>query len=644
VIPHGGPHDEPLDADAVIRAILEGTARETGERFFATLVQSLTRVLGVAGAWVTEYDPEARRLRALAFWFEDRFIADYEYAIAGTPCEPVIDKACLVHVPENVVELFPGDPDLPPLGAVGYMGAPLLDGARTVLGHLAILDTKPMPPAVRCEALFRVFAERAAAEVQRLRAEAAVREREVKLSRLVGSAMDAIVELDRDLAITRANPSAGAVFASEPSRMAGGSFQALLTAESWEKLTRLADELAARPEGRQYLWIPGGLRGVRADGAAFPAEASLSRYEAGGASCFTLILRNVHDRLEAERRIESLTSESEYLREEVERLRGVPGILGRSRAVRELLRSIAQVAATDTTVLITGETGTGKELVARAVHGASRRARRALIAVNCAAISPTLMESEFFGHERGAFTGATQRRAGRFALAHEGTIFLDEVGELPLELQAKLLRVLQEGTFEPVGSAETRRVDVRVIAATNRDLREAIRAGRFREDLYYRLAVFPIAVPPLRERREDVPLLAEAFARHHAARLSRRVAPLEPAELVQLQTYAWPGNVRELQNVMERAVITARDGLLNLTGLLPPAAAAPPTSAVPAAEPGEIRTADEMRALERANLVRALERAGWRIAGPGGAARLLGLPASTVASRMRALDIRRPTD
>jgi transcriptional regulator with GAF, ATPase, and Fis domain len=260
--------------------------------------------------------------------------------------------------------------------------------------------------------------------------------------------------------------------------------------------------------------------------------------------------------------------------------------------------------------------------------------------VNCAAIPATLIESEFFGHERGAFTGATGKRDGRFTLADGGTIFLDEVGELPIDLQGKLLRVLQEGEFEPVGSSRTRKVDVRVVAATNRDLIRSITEGKFREDLYYRLSAFPITLPPLRERGTDIALLAEEFAGQFSRRMARRVEPLSPAMVARLEAYAWPGNVRELQNVMERAVITARDGHLNLERALPA------TITAESAEPdekssGELLTAGDLARVERQNLRRALDRAGWKVAGESGAARLLGMAPSTLTSRMKALGLRR---
>ncbi len=636
------PHDG-LDDETALRLLVEGTATETGRGFFTALVSNLALALGTKGAWVTEYLPAQRRLRALAFRFGGGWIDHYEYDVAGTPCEPVLDRRHLFHVPDRVVELFPGDPDLRRLDAVSYMGFPLLDSDGAVLGHLAVLDTRPMPERPRYGALLRIFASRAAAELQRLRAEAELRRREARLAGLVDGAMDAIVELDDAMIVTRANPAAEKAFGCAAAEMTGRSFARFLAPDAFATVERLSATLAAG-DGPRSLWIPHGLSARRADGAPFPAEATLTRVEVAGEAAATLILRDVDDRREAERRLDALAGEAASLREEIAEWMAGGVILGRSPALRRLLDDIARVAPTDATVLIQGETGTGKELVARAIHAAGPRRDRPLIRVNCAAVPASLIESEFFGHVRGAFTGATARRDGRFALADRGTLFLDEVGELPLDLQAKLLRVLQEGEFEPVGSAQTVRVDVRVIAATNRDLAREAREGRFREDLYYRLGVFPLGVPPLRERPGDVGLLAAAFAERFASRLGRALAPLTPDCLRRLEAYPWPGNVRELQNVIERAVITAEGGRLNLERAIPelpaagPAAAPPP----PVAADATILTDAELRALERANTERALAACGWRISGPEGAARRLGLSPSTLASRLRALGLRRP--
>ncbi len=633
-----------LDVETALRTILEGTANETGERFFAALVQTLAKALNTHGAWVTEYVRESRKLRALAFWMGGQRIQNYETDIANTPCEQVIDGSRLVHFPDQLGKVFPKDPEIREAGVVSYLGMPLLDIDGTVLGHLAIIDRRPMPEEPRALALFRIFAARAAAELQRLRAEKQVREREEKLSRIVNSAMDAIVELNDEMIVTHINPAGERVFQCQADAIIHHDLAHYLLKESREKLTELVQELAARRDGQRSLWIAGGLKACRADGSEVAAEATLSRSEMQGQAFYTLILRNVNARLEAEKKINSLTAQAEYLREQLMTIGGFDRIVGQSQALNEVLRDIEQVAGTDTTVLILGETGTGKELIARAIHAASRRQDKPLITVNCAAIPAALMESEFFGHEKGAFTGATQKREGRFALADHGTIFLDEVGELSLDLQAKLLRVLQEGEFTPVGASQLRKVDVRVIAATNRDLSKDIRDGSFRQDLYYRLYVFPIRVPPLRERREDIPLLATAFAAKFARGIGKQLQPLSADCRERLMAYAWPGNVRELQNVIERAVITARDGQLNLDRALPLSDDESKVQPEPAVESSRARILklQDLEELQRDNIRRALESCNWRVAGKDGAAALLGINPSTLNSRMRALKIQRP--
>jgi PAS domain S-box-containing protein len=637
-------HQRPLqgrDENDALRSILEGTATETGERFFAALVENLARAINTQGALVTEYVPDTRRLRSLAFWMDGEWISEYEYDIAGTPCEAVITECRLVHHPENVAALFPGDTDLARLGVVSYMAAPLVDARGGILGNLVVLDPRPLPAEPRYEALIRIFAARAAAEIERLRAERAVREREAELAGLVGSAMDAIIQLDGDLRVVRVNRAAEAVYRRGPEAFAGADFSGFLTGEAFARLAELARGLETLGEGKRHVWIPGGLEAVRAGGEVFPAEATLSRFELGGKAYYTLILRDVNERLEAERRIQSLEAEAEYLREEVRALGDFGEIVGRSEPLLRVLRDVAEVAVTDATVLILGETGTGKELIARAIHSASRRRDGRLVKVNCAAIPAQLIESELFGHEKGAFTGATERREGRFTLADRGTILLDEVGELPLDLQSKLLRVLQEGELEPVGSSRTRKVDVRVIAATNRDLERAAAEGAFREDLFYRLNVFPIRLPPLRERGDDVAILADACLRRLSGKMGKRIEPLSEDAIRRLKAYRWPGNVRELENVIERAIITSRDGRLNLDRALPEGPA-PAAEAVEGGAPDRILTAREIQSLERSNVLRALEAAGWRVAGKGGAAEILGLNPSTLQSRLRALGIRRP--
>ncbi len=632
------------DEAAALRKILEGTASHTGKEFFRALVRNLAEALKTKGAWVTEYVPEKRRLRAIAFWMQDRFVDQYEYDVKGTPCERVIEKQSLFHVAENIIELFPGDPDLKPFDAVSYLGAPLLDLDGAVLGHLAVQDNRPLPEEARKVDLFRIFAERAASELRRIRAQSRLQEREEQLRRLFDSAMDAIIEIDEKFTITQANAAAVALFGeNRQDNICGLKFNQYLSPDSLEKLKKLQDDLKDQGTKERFLWVAGGLNAIGKGGNTFQTEATLSCYQHNRRVYFNLVLRNVSERIEAEQKLDRLTAETEYLREELRQSNHFDEIIGESPAILKVLNDIRQVASSNASVLIFGETGTGKELVARSIHRNSGRSERALVKVNCAAIPEALIESEFFGHEKGAFTGATEKRQGRFALANGGSIFLDEIGELSAELQTKLLRVLQEGEFEAVGSSRTQKVDVRVIAATNRNLRQMIADGTFREDLYYRLNVFPIHVPPLRERGNDVVLIAMKLIQQFAKESGQRLQPLSQVDIQRMKSYSWPGNIRELRNIIERAVITARNGRLDLGTLFaePPAPQQPRNSAIPTAT-DKVLTISEMQELEKQNMIRALEQTKWKVAGEKGAARIMGVPSTTFSSRMKALGIKRP--
>jgi len=350
------------------------------------------------------------------------------------------------------------------------------------------------------------------------------------------------------------------------------------------------------------------------------------------------------DRMKGERLRRQLELETACLHEQVKERLPFGKIVGRSPALQEVLQQVELVARTDAAVLLTGESGTGKELVARAIHDRSPRRNHALVTVNCASIPRELFESEFFGHVRGAFTGALRDRTGRFQLAHKGTIFLDEVSEIPLELQGKLLRVLQERQVERVGEEQLREVDARVIAATNRDLQDEVEGGRFRGDLYYRLCVFPIELPPLRERREDIALLAADFLEVAARRLNSPELQLTDHALEQLTAYDWPGNVRELQNVIERAVILSQRGPFRVDPVLQGSRATSrgvrtlPLNNLAETRSGVLSEA-EMSLRARDNILAALERTGWKISG---AARMLGVKPTTLASRLKRLGIERP--
>ena len=320
-----------------------------------------------------------------------------------------------------------------------------------------------------------------------------------------------------------------------------------------------------------------------------------------------------------------------YLQEEIKTTHNFEEIIGTSGAINKVLQAIEQVAGTDATVLVTGETGTGKELIARAIHDLSHRRGSVLVKVNCAAIPAGLIESELFGHERGAFTGALMRKIGRFELADNATIFLDEIGEIPLELQTKLLRVLQEGEFERLGSIKTIKVNVRVIAATNRDLNQEVRHGRFRSDLFYRLKVFPIQLPALRDRKHDIPLLVSYFIKKFSTTMGKKVESVTAKSMELLKSYPWPGNIRELEHVIERAVILSHSPHLELTDWMP-------TGSV-SADAHPLATLEEV---ERSHILSVLTQTAWRVSGEKGAAKILGLNPTTLEARMKKLSIGRP--
>ncbi|MGE8498554.1 MAG: sigma 54-interacting transcriptional regulator [Pseudomonas sp.] len=387
------------------------------------------------------------------------------------------------------------------------------------------------------------------------------------------------------------------------------------------------------------------------DGGSIPvAYTSTPLRDNGELIGAVVVFRDISDRKEAELRLrqalaevqelqQRLELENAYLQEEIRGEFAHHSLVGRSEAIQQIVRQIELVAPTSANVLITGESGTGKELIARAIHDSSARRQRPLIRVNCAAVPRELFESEFFGHAKGAFTGALTERVGRFELADGGTLFLDEVAEIPLELQSKMLRVLQEQQFERVGENHTRQVSVRVIAATNRDLRQAVRDGSFREDLYFRLNVFPVESVPLRQRRDDVPLLAQHFIGRVCRKLNRPEPSLRLADIQRLQAYPWPGNIRELENMIERAVIISAGGRLRID--LPSAggASVTATSSEPLEEGGGIYTDNEQRQRERSNLLAALRACHGKVFGRDGAASLLGVKPTTLRSRLERFGI-----
>jgi formate hydrogenlyase transcriptional activator len=506
-------------AEELLRALVDGTAAATGAAFFTSLVQHLARALRVQRVYVAEC-LDAERARARAVWMGNDFSAPFEYHVADTPCMKVTQGETCLYA-NHVQQYFPQNTFLPTMNAQSYLGIPLWNSSQRVIGHMVLVDDKPMSEDPLWLSVLQTFAARAGAELEREQANERLRE--------------ALSEVER--------------------------------------------------------------------------------------------LKN------------QLQAENIYLQEEIRSEHNFAEMVGNSPALVALLRRVQRVADTDATVLVQGETGSGKELIARALHSHSRRRQRPLVKVNCGAVPVSLLESELFGHVKGAFTGAIDRRVGRFEVADGGTLFLDEIGELPLDTQVKLLRVLQEQEFEPVGSSRTVRVDVRIIAATNRDLAAEVAAGHFRSDLFFRLNVVPLTVPPLRERAADVPLLVTFFLSRFAAKFGHRIERVERDTMERLVAYAWPGNVRELQNVIERAVVLSTGPLLKLgPDLLPldegtPRAPEPVTSSTPS-----LMTLEDC---ERQHIAAVLAHTAGKVEGPDGAARILDLHPNTLRSRMKKLGLQR---
>ena len=517
-----GDHDAAeRRAEQLLRAIVDGTAAVTGTAFFSSLVQHLARALGVHRVYVAEC-LDADRARARAVWMGSDFAPPFEYNVVDTPCMKVTrGETCLYA--SHVQQYFPQNKFLPTMNAQSYLGIPLWNADNKVIGHMVLVDDKPMSEDPLWLSVLQTFAARAGAELQREQANEQLR-------------------------------------------------------------------------------------------------AALS---------------------EVERLKNQLQAENVYLQEEIRREHNFEEMVGNSPALLTLLRRVERVAGTDTTVLISGETGSGKELIARALHNGGPRRQRALVKVNCGAVPPSLLESELFGHVKGAFTGAIDRRVGRFEIADGGTLFLDEIGELPLETQVKLLRVLQEQEFEPVGSSRTVKVNVRIIAATNRDLGEEVRAGRFRSDLFFRLNVVPLVVPALRERRADVSLLVTFFLSKFGAKFGRRIERVDRDTMDRLTAYSWPGNIRELQNVIERAVVLSNGPVLRLgPDLLPlpdDGEGSGDEPAAPSGPEGLVSLADA----ERRHIEAVLAHTKGVVAGTDGAARILDLHPNTLRSRMKKLGIPR---
>jgi PAS domain S-box-containing protein len=612
-----------LDA---LRAIVEGTAQSTGEDFHRLLVKNLSLATGVPNAFVAEFTNVPTRVRTLAFWSNGEFLPQQEWDLAGTPCEEVL-HGNLCHYPTDVWKRFPKDE-----GIESYLGVPLRDSRGEILGHLAVFDRRPMPSEPQLLFPFRIFAARAAAELDRLRSEKRLHENEQRLRDLFDEAPIAYVHEDLESRFIRANRAALRILGVRPDEVPGMVGMSLVP-DTPEAQRRVREAFASVGQGTDMSGVVLELR--RKDNGNPIWIQWWSKPDPSGTYTRTMFV-DITDRVLMEQEQARLKAQNLYLQEEIREAHNAEEIVGQSSALQGALANVRRVASTDTSVLIHGETGTGKELIARAIHAASKRHDKPLIKINCAALPTGLVESELFGHEKGAFTGAIAKRVGRFELANGGTIFLDEIGEMPLDVQAKLLRVLQEREFDRVGGKSPIKVDVRVIAATNRDLQKSVAEKSFREDLFYRLNVFPVPLPPLRDRVEDIPLLAGFFAERFASRIGKPVEQISAASLTRLTSYRWPGNIRELENVIERAVILADGPVIEVDVSMLPGLTDPIRRATEAT-PNE----SSLEAMERQHILTVLSQSGWVIEGPRGAAKVLGLHPNTLRSRMKKLEIRR---
>ena len=505
--------------EELLLTVSEATSSYTGKDFLIELARHITLTLSMRYALITECaNEEKTRLRTLCYADGQKILDNIEYDTTDIPCE-IIMQGKDFFMAKDVQKNFPKEK-----GIESYIGVPIYSAvSNEVIGHIIAVDPDPITDEKNQTSILKIFAARAGAEIERMKAE--------------------------------------------------------------KELEKANDELKLRLK-----------------------EIESLKYK--------------------------LQLENKYLQEEIKLTYNFEEIISKSKQFQKILQQIEQVASTDATVLILGESGTGKELIARAVHNISNRSKRPLVKVNCATLPANLIESELFGHEKGAFTGAMERKIGRFELADGGTLFLDEIGELPVELQAKLLRVLQEGEFERLGNPKTMKVNVRIIAATNRNLQQAIEKKEFREDLYYRLNVFPITCPPLRKRKEDIPLLIKHFCQKHEGKIGKKITHIPDKVIDAMMAYDWPGNIRELENIIERAMILSHNGILEYGEWIP-------TEKIYESGNGSNVAASKLEDVEKEHIVEILKKTGWKVSGEKGAAKILGLNATTLEARMKKLGIKR---
>lgn len=663
------------DADRMLRIISQGTSSVVGGDFFKSLAYHLVNTVGIRYAIITECANVAKtKLRTLVYIEREDFLDNFEYEVSGTPCELVMQGK--PYFCESSLEaIFPKEQ-----GIQSYFAVPIYLHDGEVVGHLAIFDTRPLKVTEQQLSILQIFANRAGAEMERKLSDMIIQENVARYHSLfedspIGLCEEDFSDVKRYIEKLKSDyrTDLEVIFRDHPDEI-WNCWRQVKRLHANKSQVKLFD-LHTQQEYFNYLqesFMPSAFKMLLLtyDSGQMTFEREIEIKTAlGHKKCINVkraILpgceldwsksiiscvdtteqkrnqENLRDALSEVRLLkEKLEAENVYLQEEIKLDHNFEEIVCKSSALTKVLDKIQQVASTDAAVLILGESGTGKELIARAIHSTSNRNNRPLVKVNCAALPASLIESELFGHEKGAFTGALMQKPGRFELADKGTIFLDEIGELPLELQVKLLRVLQEGEFEHLGSPRTIKVDVRVIAATNRDLEKSVQEKEFRADLYYRLNVFPIVSPPLRERMEDIPLLVSHFCKKYGARIGRKIRSVSKITLDRLMAYHWPGNVRELENIVERGLIISAGDSLDL-GDWSPSQITPAGSQVHH-DGGASAASVKLERIEKEHIRNVLESAGWKIRGADGAAQALGLNPTTLEARMKKLGLRRPS-
>jgi formate hydrogenlyase transcriptional activator len=622
-----------LVSDNLLMKISEATSGLSGQDFILELTKKIPSLLGMRYCLVSECANEGKtRVRTVSYVERDKVLENIEYSLEGTPCEIVMqgkEYSCM----NELEKMFPKEK-----GILSYVSVPIISPASgEIAGHIAALDTVAIKEEQIQLNILKIFAARVGAEMDRLAAlkklkelneqlSISLQETEQRYRDLFEEAPIAYVHEGLDSKFIKANRAALRILGVKPEEVPY-TYGKTMAPNTPDAQRRMEEAFASIGRGTDTSGVVLELR--RKDNGQPIWIQWWSNPDTGGQFTRTMFI-DITEKVLMEQEQAKLQAQNQYLQEEIKHNHNFEEIISKSKNFHKVLQQIEQVASTDATVLIMGESGTGKELIARAVHNISNRSKRPLVKVNCATLPANLIESELFGHEKGAFTGAMERKIGRFELADGGTIFLDEIGELPIELQSKLLRVLQEGEFERLGNPKTMKVNVRVIAATNRNLEIAIEKKEFREDLFYRLNVFPVITPPLRDRKEDIPLLVTHFIHKYEVKMGKKITGIAPDVMEALSKYDWPGNIRELENLIERALILTAGNTLENGNWVPMKKATTTNGKAPA---------QKLEDIEREHIAAVLKQTNWKVSGEKGAAKMLGLNATTLEARMKKLGI-----